>query len=204
MDVSFFLVRHAHTQWNALKRLQGQHDTPLTQEGRQQAIAMGHALARLHLDAILASPLGRAEATAHLLNTELNLPLRFEPRLVEQDFGEWTGATIAALRDDPTSGLHDEEAKGFDFCPPQGESRRQVADRAEKSLLEYDAQMGKRVLVVTHESVIKSLINRLLGLAFLPGQSAKLNKGCLHILKRTHGTLQPCTLNEKIEEDVHQ
>jgi probable phosphoglycerate mutase len=37
----FGLVRHAQTVWNREKKIQGQNDTPLTSDGKSQALRWG-------------------------------------------------------------------------------------------------------------------------------------------------------------------
>ncbi len=202
VDVTFFLLRHAQTEWNTQKRIQGQQDSPLTEEGRSQAERRGYVLSPFLLDAILTSPLGRAQSTARIINSILQLPIIVEARLQEQHFGDWTGMTFAELRSSPQSGLIEQESRGFHFCPPHGESRLSVADRVETALLEYNASQGKRVLVMTHESVIKSLLNRLLQQPFLPDQPVKLFKNHLHILERVNDCLQPSLLNHDLSENA--
>ncbi len=59
----FGLLRHAETEWNREKRIQGQQDAPLTSHGRQQAESWGRALERYQLDYLLSSDLGRAAFT---------------------------------------------------------------------------------------------------------------------------------------------
>jgi probable phosphoglycerate mutase len=54
------LARHGQTEWNVQGRRQGQLDSPLTPAGFDQAHGHAKTLAGVGLDAILASPLGRA------------------------------------------------------------------------------------------------------------------------------------------------
>jgi broad specificity phosphatase PhoE len=88
-----------------------------------------------------------------------------DPRLREQDLGEWEGevwpelprlfgaATIGRYKTDP------------DFAPPGGESRRQVLSRIDSFLSDLPARhAGETVLSVGHGGTILVLMYRVLGI----------------------------------------
>jgi probable phosphoglycerate mutase len=164
----FHLMRHAPTSWNLEKRIQGQWDSELAPAGLAACEALAGSLAGLSLARILASDLGRAKATAGILNRVLRLPVTLERRLREQHFGEWTGKY---WRDIPAGEIAAAEAAGWHFQPPGGESRADVRSRAEHALLDAArANGGKNLLVVTHQGVIKAVLYHLLGRAYLPDE----------------------------------
>ncbi|MDJ0720970.1 MAG: histidine phosphatase family protein [Desulfobacterales bacterium] len=158
----FFLMRHAMTVWNRDGRIQGQMDTPLAPEGEKQIEAWRGVLKPLALDLMCSSDLGRARATARGLNQDLALPLFIEPRLREQDWGRWTGRIHRRLRTEDAERYRREIAQGWHFQPPAGESHLQVLERALSALADLAHRPeGQRILVVTHEGVIKCLIYHL-------------------------------------------
>ena len=57
------MVRHGETAWNQKGRLQGQRDIPLDETGLRQAELTAGRFRGFPLDAVLSSPLRRAEAT---------------------------------------------------------------------------------------------------------------------------------------------
>jgi broad specificity phosphatase PhoE len=64
------LIRHGETEWNVVRRYQGQLDPPLTERGLAQAEAVARRLAELcEFDSapVVASPLGRARRTAEII-----------------------------------------------------------------------------------------------------------------------------------------
>ena len=61
------LVRHGESEWNAVRRLQGQADIDLSQKGRRQAAALAPVVEGLAPDLVLTSDLKRAADTAALL-----------------------------------------------------------------------------------------------------------------------------------------
>ena len=90
-----YFVRHGESQWNVEDKICGVTDSPLTEKGRQQAVATGRAILDLGIqaDMILFSPLRRASETAGQISEITGIPLREEPRLIEQAFGIWEGTS---------------------------------------------------------------------------------------------------------------
>jgi probable phosphoglycerate mutase len=177
----FYLMRHAPTEWNAAGRIQGQNDSPLTGKGRQWAAGWGVQLVDLNLQQVLSSDTGRALATAHHLNQTLNLPLSRDARLREQDWGDWTGCSMADIRTRHGARFRQEEARGWEFCPPGGESHLDVLSRARQALLKAGRKWPrKRLLVVTHEGLMKCLVYHLAILQSCGQSVARMAPYCLH------------------------
>jgi probable phosphoglycerate mutase len=192
----FGLIRHAQTRWNREKRIQGQSDSPLTTDGERQAARWGQLLSPFAWDRIIASDTGRALETAKIINQCLNILLTTDSRLREQDWGQWTGKTIAQLKTEILPELKEQEKAGWSFCPPGGEDRHRVQKRSQKAMLEAAAQWpGTNILVVTHEGVIKSLIYHLCGRKFLASEPAIINKYQLHRLVHDENELRVEALN---------
>lgn len=80
---TWYLVRHGETEWNAASRMQGQLDSPLTSLGRQHARTSGRLLARLGVDTVFASPLGRVRETLAILSEHVTVTSAFDDRLKE-------------------------------------------------------------------------------------------------------------------------
>lgn len=153
MSRTIYLLRHGQTVFNAEKRLQGHCDSPLTEQGEAQALAMGATLRAL-LDcpeewAVYVSPLGRAQQTARLVCRQLGLPaecIRTDRRLMELGLGEWETRRIPEL---------------LEICPalaagepdwytraPGAESFAGIAGRLDEWL--RDNSVPQRVIVVAH------------------------------------------------------
>src|SRR5215469_2797121 len=91
------LVRHGETVLNASGRFSGQLDTPLSARGRRQVALVGQCLAATALDAVVASDLRRARATAHAIAARHGLSVDIDPHLRERSFGTWEGLTFAEV-----------------------------------------------------------------------------------------------------------
>lgn len=88
-------IRHGSTEWNRLGKLQGQLDTDLTDEGREQARLLGLRLAQESWDGIISSDLKRASETAQIISALSDIPiLRTDKRLRERKYGLVEGTTV--------------------------------------------------------------------------------------------------------------
>lgn len=199
------LIRHAETEWNVARRIQGQADSPLTIAGRAAAARWVETLRPVHFHALYASPLGRAMATADILGRGLGLVPGAVDDMQEQAFGEWTGRGIEELRAE--GALARQEPLGWAFTPPGGEDRRTVFVRAWAALLELASrhqaqtpQLGfgpqeQRLLVVTHEGVIRAILYALSGRDYLPTEPKILIPRALHWLRAENGCLHLEAMN---------
>ena len=177
----FGLMRHAETLWNQEKKIQGQNDSPLTINGKNQADRWGLILKSYSWDRILASDTGRAVETAKRVNATLKILLVTDSRLREQDWGDWVGKTISQIKVEQPSILAEQETAGWNFCPPGGEDRKSVLARSRQALQEAAAKWpGENLLVVTHEGVIKGLVYHLSGRKYLPTEPRILKSYRLH------------------------
>jgi broad specificity phosphatase PhoE len=185
----FGLLRHAMTEWNRERRIQGQIDMPLSPLGERQAEQWGHILKAYPWNRIFVSDARRAVETAAIMNTVLEVPMECDPRLREQDWGEWTGKTISQLKQETPLLLAEQEKAGWNFCPPGGEDRLTVRDRSRKAIVgACEKWEGERILVVTHEGVIKCLLYDLCSRRFLPGEPEMIRPRSLHgLIHDQHG-----------------
>jgi broad specificity phosphatase PhoE len=90
------LTRHGETEFNVQRRAQGLADSPLTPLGVRQVHAMADLLADLVAREpgpwrMVASPLGRAVATAEIFAARLGLAFDLDVRLREHSMGEFDG-----------------------------------------------------------------------------------------------------------------
>ncbi|MEW6259969.1 MAG: histidine phosphatase family protein [Thermodesulfobacteriota bacterium] len=154
----FGILRHARTVWNASGKIQGQQDSPLTEDGRQDAERWARLLARWKWDRLLASDLGRALETAHRIASIIGLPIDSDARLREMDWGVWTGLTMAEIRAHFPMIWEKASSGDWTFSPPQGERYLDVHRRASAALRDAaDRYPRQRILVVCHEGTLKCL-----------------------------------------------
>ena len=144
LTAPLYLLRHGETAWNLERRMQGSKDSALTTRGREQAAAMGRALAaELAREPgptiFLRSPLGRTGETALIVGRALGLDpaeWRDDPRLAELGYGEWEGFTWAEIEVDHPDALASWRADPEGFCPPGGETHLDLRRRSAALLAE--------------------------------------------------------------------
>ena len=71
--MKIYITRHSLTAWNEEKRLQGWKDSPLTKQGKEDALKLGEYMKTIHIDQVYSSPLLRAKSTARLIFKNENI-----------------------------------------------------------------------------------------------------------------------------------
>lgn len=153
------LVRHGESEWNAVRRLQGQADIGLSEKGVAQARALAPIIEQLAPDVVVTSDLRRARHTAELLGFA---DARCEPGLREVDVGDWTGKEIAGIVADQPDDYRGWRAGTF--APPGGEDWGSFCARTAQATQEA-ARSADRLLVICHGGVIRALLQTLLDLS---------------------------------------
>jgi len=181
MPPRFGILRHARTVWNASGRIQGQQDSPLTEEGRQDAERWARLLTRWKWDRLLASDLGRALETANRIASLIGLPVDCDARLREMDWGIWTGLTMPEIRAHFPIIWEKASSGDWTFSPPQGERYLDVHRRATAALLDAaNRHPHQRILVVCHEGTLKCLYYHPESRRPSNSPLPPMQSGCLH------------------------
>lgn len=172
------LVRHGETEWNALRRLQGQEDIALSAAGEAQARALAPLVASLGPELARTSDLARARQTAALLGHAQAAPL---PALREQALGDWEGRQIAEIRAEAPEAYLDWRAGRYTppGAEPWGEFRRRIGAALDAA---FEAAAGP-VLIVCHGGVIRAALDVALGLP--PSRIIPVGPASMTILAHT-------------------
>jgi ribonuclease H / adenosylcobalamin/alpha-ribazole phosphatase len=158
------LIRHA-AHAHVANILSGR--TPgiaLSSEGRSQAEGLAMRLDDLALNAIHASPVQRAQETAHSVAARQGLKVETVPELEELDFGDWSGRSFLELADDPR--WNDWNCVRESAAAPNGESMAQAQERAWAHVQRTAGVWPDGMIaMITHCDIIRSVIARALGLS---------------------------------------
>ena len=165
-----YLVRHGQTELNVQNILQGWQDSPLTERGREQALATRAAfeVRGISFDHAYSSPLGRARHTAELIVGE---DLSIEP---VDDLREWRLGTLEGTsnRDMPPQPWGDYPV-AFG-----GESEGELRARMVAALSRIMARpQHDRVLAVSHGSACQEFLRCVTGGGEQPDNGAVLHFG---------------------------
>jgi broad specificity phosphatase PhoE len=165
----FLFVRHGLSIANAQGRIQGQSDSPLSDQGREQSQALGRRLVQEErsVSAIYASDLSRASETADILASSLDVPVILDERLREYGFGVLTGVVWRDVEH-----LHPEIWRAYyerhEWGPIPGEEGNEAFHtRLAGALADIHKGHGEEdaVAVVTHGGSLGMIMASLLGMA---------------------------------------
>lgn len=168
-----FLLRHGLTAMTGpvlAGRLAGVH---LDERGQAQATAAAERLAVLPLAAVVTSPLERCAETARAVTKAQRAAGRTpvtktDRRLLECDYGDWTGKEIKTLAKDPLWPIVQAQPSAATF--PAGEAMAAMSERAVRAVRGLDAGFGESAgpdavwVACSHGDVIKAILADALGM----------------------------------------
>ena len=191
---TFLLIRHGHTDWIG-KAIAGH--TPgvgLSEAGKKQALELPRRIGHLPIRAIYASPLQRTCETAEPLSSSLNLTVQHRPRLIEVDFGEWTGWTLEQLDQDPRwRRFHTHRST---MRAPGGDLMLDVQSRMVDELEELRVRhTGETIALISHQDSIKAAIAHYAGIPLDLFHRFEIQPASVSILRLADWGPQIVTLN---------
>jgi probable phosphoglycerate mutase len=163
MKKDLYLFRHGESEWNRLNKMQVTTDSPLTENGIEQAKRLPKYLRDKNLGIIYSSHLKRAWKTGSIVAQELGVEIIKKPNLFEIFCGDVDGLTRLELRDRFGSGFID-RWKGInpidDYMRfPNGESKMEARSRILEAVsgLSYNSPFNT-IGFASHGSVIRQIV----------------------------------------------
>jgi len=158
--MKLFIVRHGQSEANLGMRYTGQFDAPLTDLGRQQAMAIRPVLAPYTFDKVYSSDLSRAAETCALA-----LPgaeVEHTRLLREYDVG-----TLMGKEWDSVPPFQPEDPKMRpDYTSYGGENVEMMCDRVRQFLSALESSEAEYVAAFSHFGFMKCLLRVVLGTAY--------------------------------------
>ncbi len=189
------LVRHGRTASNATGVLAGRSPgVGLDDTGVDQAMKAAERLAALRLEAIVSSPLERTRETAEAIlagqrrqgaRGRSRPEIHLDERLIECDYGAWTGRELKDLARDPLWKVVQSHPSAVVF--PEGESMSQMQARAVAAIRAWNARLGDRAVyaVVSHGDVIKAILADALGMHLDQFQRIQVDPASVSVISYT-------------------
>ncbi len=164
--MNLYIVRHGETDWNTVKRIQGQTDIELNENGVRLAELTSAGLKDIDFDYIFSSPLKRAYKTAEIIRGERTTEIVRDERLKEMFFGDYEGTTKAERPEDCCiTTLFKAPA---DYVAEKGaESLEELTARAQAFLDEHifpieSVNPDAEILLIGHGALNKALMSCLM------------------------------------------
>lgn len=162
-----YIVRHGETAENAANIWQGQLDTELSPIGLRQAAAVARSLKDVPFQAIYASDLKRAAATAAAIAAAHGLTVRPTKGLREIDVGRWSGLNYDQARERDPEAYARLMADPVNAKRPDGESWADLQRRVSLAFRDIAAaHVNETVCIVGHGGTIRALLADVLQLGF--------------------------------------
>ncbi len=166
---TLILVRHGRTAETGLKLSGRTPGIPLSREGREEARALAEALSGVPLAGIVTSPMQRCQETIEpLMNlrgagTPPRPVAQVDERLIEVDYGTWTGRELRTLAKDPLWSVVQQQPSAMTF--PKGERLQSAAARGIAAVHEWDATFKSDAvwLIASHGDIIKAIVADAIG-----------------------------------------
>lgn len=166
--LKLYIVRHGETEWNVIKRFQGQLNTPLTEKGIKKLKETGKKLENVLFDEVYTSELGRTVASAEIILNEnrgyknKKRELQKLAELNEVYFGVWQGLTYEEvfLKYPEEGNNYFYNVKNYNAENVEAEKLEDALERFLKGINKIlDSHESGNILVVTHGTVFEMFMN---------------------------------------------
>ncbi len=160
-----YLIRHGETEWNKIKRIQGNLDIPLNDLGRAQATQIINLVSNISFDSIYTSELIRAIETADILFPQYKNKIKCAD-LNERNFGDWQGTLWSEVYASNPKLQQEWQQQGGDYRPPNGESLSEMISRSFHCFetIVKKHKISDSIAIVGHGGPIKSILGKIEGI----------------------------------------
>ena len=190
-------LRHGETDLNREHKMQGVPGVSLNERGREQLRRAAERLKEEGITRIVASDLDRARESAEIVGERLGLPVATDPRLREQDLGEWEEKSWPRLAEFTSDAEVELFLCDLDFAPPGGETKRSLLTRVTAAFEEFRAtHPGETLLVVSHGGPLLVFTYQVLGIPFSERNRFYATNGSLTEFEHIEGIWRVVTLSE--------
>lgn len=140
-------ARHGESELNLEKIYAGQIDTPLTKNGRKQALETLKHLKDKKIEKIFSSPLSRSKETAEIIGNKLGIHVEILNDLKEISFGDLEGT-----KSKDKLGIWQKM-----FSQKTGESSKDLLERAQRAWKTILHNESENILIISHNNFIAAM-----------------------------------------------
>lgn len=153
------LIRHGQTNWNKERRVQGQSESTLTTEGREQAAKLRSTWGAVGIGKVYCSSSIRTRETAAILFAGLDVEVEYSDALREIFLGPWEGSLYADMEQRFPQSFADFWHRPDAFSLAGAETFGQTQQRGMRELQRIVADAAAPdVAIVSHGVLIKSIL----------------------------------------------
>ena len=151
-----YLIRHAEAEGNLYRRIHGQYNSLVTDNGYRQIDALGERFSSIPLDAVYSSDLFRSVTTAKAISDPKSLPLITQPELREIHMGVWEDKTWGEMDLKNSASMQLFVSSSPQWRVAGGETFAQLRRRASTAFLQIAKHHpDQSVAIVTHGTAIR-------------------------------------------------
>lgn len=182
------LIRHGQTDWNAIRKIQGQTESNLDDTGREQAAALGKELTDTTFVHVHVSSSQRTRETAAGIFANHDVPMQFHDDLREMRLGRWETLMWPDVERDEAEMVGHYVQFDNDMFDVDGAERllemqqRGVAavERVIKTENERGTPTGANVAIVSHGFLLRAIFAHYLGLPLAAFARSQGLPNCAH------------------------
>ena len=164
-QTEIILIRHGETEFNKANLFFGHMDPRLNETGIKQLINTRKILRRMEgdIEEVFCSPLKRCMESMEILNLDENMKRSIESSFMELNFGIFEGKTYGQIRSEYPEAAEEMRNNWRKFKAEGGESLEELLDRTVNKTEEImDRYRNRKILVVSHAGVIKTILSHYL------------------------------------------
>ena len=183
--MKMILCRHAETDFNKEKRLQGWMETSINEKGQKQAQLLSLALKDEEFDYVFSSPQKRCMQTAREIMKFHKNEIIFQDELREINIGKYAGMDKQEIEQKFPGDWKKRVEDKYGFVHEGGESYAQVDEKRVKPLLAAfrEKYSSRKILVITHQGTARLIIGNMLGLGPLEKMDLDCPNDCIYYIE---------------------
>ena len=159
--MKLYLTRHGQTLWNLEGRFQGWNDSPLSEKGISNAMALRERLKDVKFYEVYTSPVGRAVETARIISGLNEDMITLDKNLREINLGSWEGKLVKDIEMSYPLEYEMFWNEPHLYKRDGSESYYEVQRRAMQTIDNIIKEYGKterNILLVTHTITLKTIM----------------------------------------------